>query len=86
MTASTLRRLQVQLAAAEAKAARASERRRALPAGSSRARITTANARYATACEARDRALRAVEEAEQIEAAARCFWSLVADAEAATTK
>ena len=84
MTASALRRLRVQLQAAEAKVTATSERRRLLPVGSSRARVTTANARYATACEARDRALAAVEEAEAVDAAARDFWSLVADAEAST--
>lgn len=35
----------------------ASEARRRLPAGSSRAQITTANARWSTKCEARDREL-----------------------------
>ncbi|NIO76642.1 MAG: hypothetical protein GTN69_12350 [Armatimonadetes bacterium] len=35
---------------------RASDARRALRPGSSRARVTTANARHATACEAYDRA------------------------------
>lgn len=34
---------------------RASNARHALPPGSSRARVTTANARHATACEAYDR-------------------------------
>lgn len=37
------------------KVAAASEARFRLPAGASRARVTTANARWATACEARDR-------------------------------
>lgn len=36
---------------------RTSERRRDLPPGSTRARVTTANARWSTACEARDRIL-----------------------------
>lgn len=36
----------------DTKVHRTSEARRALPAGSSRARVTTANARWATACEA----------------------------------
>lgn len=44
-----------ELARAEEKVERASEVRRALPPGSSRARVTTANARWSTACEARDR-------------------------------
>lgn len=39
-----------------AKLERASEARRALPPGSSRARVTTANARWATASEAHERA------------------------------
>lgn len=46
------------LAAAEAKVERASETRRSLPPGSSRARVTTANARWSTACEQRDRVQR----------------------------
>ena len=50
-----------QLAALEAKVVRTSEARRALPPGSSRAKVTSANARWATACEARDRVLRAME-------------------------
>lgn len=45
------------LAAAKAKMERASQRRRDLPPGSSRARVTTANARWATACEAYERLL-----------------------------
>lgn len=45
------------LARAEAKVAKASEARRLLPPGSSRARVTTANARWSTACTARDRLL-----------------------------
>ena len=45
------------LVSAERKALAAMAARAALPAGSSRARVTTANARWATACEARDRAL-----------------------------
>lgn len=40
-----------ELRAARKKLAAASERRRALPAGSSRAKVTTANARWATAAE-----------------------------------
>jgi hypothetical protein len=43
------------LVAARRKVAAASERRYNLPAGSSRARVTTANARWATAAEACDR-------------------------------
>lgn len=43
------------IADAYAKMRRASETRRALPPGSSRARVTTANARWARACEHYDR-------------------------------
>jgi hypothetical protein len=44
-----------ELARAEKASAKAAERRAALPPGSSRARVTTANARWATAAEHRDR-------------------------------
>lgn len=44
----------------EKKVQAASEARRRLPAGSSRARVTTANARWARACEARDRVMAAL--------------------------
>jgi hypothetical protein len=57
-------RLRRTLAAAEKKVARASERRRAMPPSSSRARVTTANAKWATACEDRDRVLATLAEAE----------------------
>ncbi len=57
--------LRRQLAQLEAKVRKTSEARRALPPGSSRARVTTANARWATACEARDRVLRQIEETER---------------------
>ena len=40
---------------AEAKCALRSDARRLLPPGSPRARVTTANARWSTACEHRDR-------------------------------
>ena len=40
--------------------AKASKARQALPAGSSRARVTTANARWARHCEQRDRLLRLI--------------------------
>lgn len=46
-----------ELAAAEMAVGRASDARRSLSPGSSRAKITTANARWATKCEARDRLL-----------------------------
>lgn len=52
-----LKRLVTLLDRAEAKAQKACDTRAALPPGSSRARVTTANARWATAAEARDRAL-----------------------------
>lgn len=59
--------LRRELARLEKAAAKAGERRAALPAGSSRARVTTANARWARAAEARDRVER--ELAEALEAA-----------------
>lgn len=43
------------LARAAAKSTKASEARAALPPGSTRARVTTANARWARAAEERDR-------------------------------
>lgn len=46
-----------QLADAQAKTERAFEARSALPAGSSRAKVTTANARWMRAAEHRDRLL-----------------------------
>lgn len=49
--------LERRLVAAEKKVAAASARRRDLPPGSSRARVTTANAKWSIACEARDRVL-----------------------------
>lgn len=52
------------LAAARRKLAAASARRRDLPAGSTRAKVTTANAKWATAAEAVDR----------IETTLRNFW------------
>lgn len=50
------------LAEHEKSVERTSEARRKLPAGSTRARVTTANARWATACEARDRQEAAIRE------------------------
>lgn len=44
------------------KSAKAAEARSALPPGSSRAKVTTANARWMGAAEARDRALRDLRE------------------------
>lgn len=49
------RNIDREIAAAHAKMRKASETRRALPAGSSRARVTTANARWMRACEHHDR-------------------------------
>lgn len=46
-----------EIAAAYTKMRAASEARRALPPGSSRARVTSANARWARACEHHDRLL-----------------------------
>lgn len=50
-----LRTLARDLEAAELAMLKASSARAALPAGSSRARVTTANARWSTKCEHRDR-------------------------------
>lgn len=50
-------RLERELARAQAKSDKASEACRALPPGSTRARVTTANARWMRAAEARDRVL-----------------------------
>jgi len=44
-----------ELRAAEQKSLAASDRRRALPPGTSRSRVTTANARWISAAEERDR-------------------------------
>ena len=62
LTADQLRR---ELARAERDSQRAAERRAALPAGSSRAKVTSANAHWARLAEHRDRLaaqLRALEE------------------------
>jgi septal ring factor EnvC (AmiA/AmiB activator) len=48
-------RLQRELAGAEKRSAKLAAARAALPPGSSRARVTTANARWARAAEYRDR-------------------------------
>ena len=50
-----LRTLARDLEAAELAMLKASAARAALPAGSSRAKVTTANARWSTKCEQRDR-------------------------------
>ena len=59
--------LRKRLVAATKAAERASEARRALPPGSSRARVTTANARWAARCEERDRIMAQLEQAERSE-------------------
>lgn len=53
------------LAAAESDVKRASRRRAELPAGSSRARVTSANAAWAIACEYRDRLLAMLDTAKE---------------------
>lgn len=62
---SRLAKLNRELRRLEAQVRKTSEARRLLPPGSSRARVTTANARWASACEARDRVLRQIEELTQ---------------------
>lgn len=52
---SEIDRLRRELVKAQAKSLKWAERRHALPAGSSRARVTTANANWARAAEHRDR-------------------------------
>lgn len=59
----SISRLRKALAAAQAKSLKCAERRNALPPGSSRARVTTANANWMRAAEHRDRI------AEQLERA-----------------
>jgi hypothetical protein len=58
------------LARLEIASARARDRRAALPPGSSRARVTTANARWARLAEARDLVERELADAERAEALA----------------
>jgi len=53
----TTEQIRRDLARLEQKVEAASARRRNLPPGSSRARVTTANAKWSTACAARDRVL-----------------------------
>jgi hypothetical protein len=62
--APSIAQLRRELAAAERKSAKAAEARSSLPPGSSRARVTTANARWARAAEARDLLARRIEELE----------------------
>lgn len=56
-----IRRLEKRVARLTAESERAAAARAALPAGSSRARVTTANARWARKAEARDAAIRELE-------------------------
>jgi hypothetical protein len=56
---------------ANARSLKLSEARRALPPGSSRARVTTANARWARAAEERDRLLRELEAYDEQDADAQ---------------
>lgn len=63
MTRRDEREIRRDLARAEKDVARTSERRRDLPPGSSRKRVTTANAKWAIACEHRDRLLSELESA-----------------------
>lgn len=55
MTTADIKRLKRELARAEAASARWADRRAALPPGSSRARVTSSNAKWARAAEHRDR-------------------------------
>jgi hypothetical protein len=55
--ARTLATVERELAAAQRASERAAQARAALPAGSSRARVTTANAKWMRAAEHRDRLL-----------------------------
>jgi hypothetical protein len=57
-----LRAIDRELLLLQGQVERLSERRRELPAGSSRRRVTTANARWMRACETHDRLLRLREE------------------------
>lgn len=59
-----LERLKKELAKAQAESLKAAAARHALPPGSSRARVTTANARWASAAEARDRIQEQIERME----------------------
>ena len=54
MTPATPRPLERELVRLQLKISKLSERRGALPIGSSRARVTTLNAKLARSCEARD--------------------------------
>jgi hypothetical protein len=65
MGAEQIMRLRRELARAEVASLKASESRARLPAGSSRARVTSANAHWARLAEHRDRLLKQLSEAEQ---------------------
>lgn len=60
-----LERLRKELKKAQAKSLKCAAARHALPPGSSRARVTTANARWASAAEERDRLQEKVERLEK---------------------
>ena len=62
---SEVKKLERLYAAAEKKSARLAEARANLPPGSTRARVTSANARWARAAEARDLLARKLEEARK---------------------
>lgn len=59
-----LERLKKELDKAQAKSMKAAAARHALTPGSSRARVTTANARWASAAEARDKLQEQIEKME----------------------
>lgn len=65
MSTSEVLRLRNLLARAEQSSERWSNRRASLPPGSSRARVTTANAQWAIAAEHRDKIAAALAEAER---------------------
>lgn len=64
-------RLRRELEVAQRKSTKAMDRRRAMPPGSSRARVTTANANWARAAESRDRIKDLLDKAEAVARAAR---------------
>lgn len=70
MPADRVKLLRRELSSAERSSSRAAEARSKLPPGSSRARVTTANARWARAAEHRDRLLRELAALEQAGATA----------------
>ena len=60
-----LDQLKRELARLERASAQAAEKRASLPPGSSRARVTSANAKWMRLAEARDRVRKQIEETEQ---------------------